>query len=96
MNRVQRLKETKSNKRRFVGLAILFFSVILVGVSVVDYSFNSLMKNEKRLEIISYKSHSDSLLEVSIMNKKIYMNTKYIEKDFQKLKSKFSKIIKLR
>ncbi len=96
MNRVQRLKEIKARRRRLTGFTVLLFSLIFIGIGITDYSFNSLMENEKRIKIISFKNCGNSRLEISFMNKSIYMNTRFIERDLHNLKAKMLKIIEFR
>ncbi len=96
MNRVERLKEKKTHKRKYVCLAILFFSVVFTGICTADYSINSLMNNQKCIKIFTYRNYGESSFEISVMNKKVHFNTKYIERDINKIKSKFSGLMNIR
>ncbi len=92
MNRVDRLREKKSHKRKYVSLVLFFLSVVFIGICTADYSINSLMMNQKCIKVISFKNNGGSVFEISLMNKKIHFNIKYIEKDIQNLRNRISDI----
>lgn len=96
MSRVERLKEKKSYRRKYVGLAVLFFSVVFAGICAADYSVNSLMTNQKCIKIISFRNYAESSFEISIMDKKVHFNTKYIEKDIKNIKNKISGLMNIK
>jgi cell division septal protein FtsQ len=93
MNRVEKLKQIKTHRRRAVLLTVFLFSLILTGIAITDYSFNSLMKNQRRIEVISFRNTDNSCLEISVMNEKITINTKYIEKDLNNIKDRILRLL---
>lgn len=92
MNRVEKLKQIKIRRRRAVVVTVLLFSLIITGIGITDYSFNSLMKNQRRIEVISFKNLKDSSLEISVMNESITLNTKFIEKDLKSIKDRILRL----
>jgi hypothetical protein len=85
LSRVERFREIRKFKRKLVFTFMLSFFLLLTGTSVADYSINNLMKNEKRLGIVSF-THRDDYLEISIMSYAIHINTTYIKKDYKNIK----------
>lgn len=63
--------------------------VVIIGTCITDYSFNYIMKNEQKLELLTFHSLDDNMLEIDILNKKLILNTKYLTRDYNRLKNKF-------
>ncbi len=89
MNRVDKFKRARSIRKRYMLSVALFFLVMVTGVIITDYSLNSLLKDEKGLNIIQVKS-VDNILEVWFMNNRFYINTKYIARDYRNFKNYIS------
>lgn len=87
MKRVERFKEIRIKQRRIVISLFLFFFMIISGICISDYSVNSLMKNENRIGLVTLEKKDASLYLLNILNIEIYINTRYVEEDFKKVKS---------
>lgn len=84
MNRHDRFK-TERVMRRKLSLTLFFCCVMLVtGMCVVDYSNNILIMNKAEFGIVAVHNYK-TYLEVSILNEKLYFNTKYISRDIEQL-----------
>lgn len=93
MSRVEEYRQKRHLKRKYAAAFILFLFIITAGICMSDYSFNSIMNNEKHLELIRFTKESGSYLEINLMNKKLFVNIKYISQDFQKIKNDAEKIL---
>ena len=85
MNRVEKFRQNRQLKLKIWIAFIFFLVIILTGIAVADYSVNSIMRNERRIEIFSIKEVSGTLIQISIMNQKLDINTKYIKRDYGRL-----------
>ena len=64
--------------------------LLVSGICIVDYSVNNLLNNNSSIDIISVKA-SETELEISILNYKLSLNTTYINRVINKLKSLINK-----
>ncbi|MCX7842677.1 MAG: hypothetical protein N2489_06345 [Clostridia bacterium] len=86
MGRLEKFKQERRN-RRIVGLSLLlFFILVISGILVADYSVNTLMRNEKHINIVSFERVGESLIHIKFMDAGIYINTTYIRRDYQRLR----------
>lgn len=88
MGRLEKFREARQSKRKYVFAFFLFFFLILPGLYIADYSTNTLMKNQNHAGIVSFKKLSDTYFELDILDKKIHINTIFVSRDFQNLKKK--------
>lgn len=66
---------------------MLLFFILITGMWAVDSSTNYLMSGKHSFEIINVENNPEHI-EITLMNKKLYINTKYINRDITKLKQK--------
>ena len=85
MNRLEKYKEIRKTRRRYVSLFLVFFSLLVLGACITDYALNGLMKDQKGINLVSLAS-SDTYAEISILNHKYYLNTTYISRDLERAK----------
>lgn len=88
MNRLEKFRESRRYRRKIFSSFFLFFSLLLTGICLVDYSVNSLMNGESRINIVLVQSE-ESKVEITLMNKKFRLDTKYIKKDMKKIRDFF-------
>lgn len=85
MNRVQKFREMRHFKRKLI-LAFSFFILILfIGIGVVDYSMSSLLCGKEQFGILSVGPYGEDYYKISVFNKNLYINTKYISRDYKRL-----------
>jgi len=95
VNRVERFRQYRHSKRKIIFIFLLFILLISTGLLVADYSVNSIMLNERKIEIISLVKLDDSYMELSLMKNKLYINTRYISRDCERLKDTLKNLIHL-
>lgn len=88
MGRVEQFRSARKMRWRYLGSFVLFFTLLIAGICTVDYSVNSIARNVNRVELISFRNIENSYYEVNLANKKFYINTTYIKRDYQRLKDK--------
>jgi len=85
MSRLERFREARKYRRKIFSSIFLFFLVLITGICIVDYTTNSLLKNENCISIF-YIQSGDSYVEITFMNNKFRLDTTYIERDRQKIR----------
>lgn len=85
MNRVQRFREIRHFKIKLILVISFFLLTLFAGIGAVDYSMSSLLRGEEGLGIFSMGPYGEDYYKVSIFNNSIYINTKYISRDYKKL-----------
>jgi hypothetical protein len=91
MSRVEKYKQQRNLRHKYMLSILLFFSLLTAGICTADYSINSLLGDESRVNVIELKNNG-TYLEFAVMNQKLYINTKYINRDLDKLKQGVSKL----
>lgn len=92
MGRVEVFKEVRRRKTKYVLLFLFVLVIMTLGILTVDSSVNHLMNDESSIKIFSVKNMGDAHLEICIMNKKLYVNIQYINRDIQWLKDALDKL----
>jgi len=85
MNRVQKFKELRRFKIKLTLMVFVFILILFTGIGVVDYSMSSLLKGRQSLGIFSVGAYCQDYYKVSVFDKSLYINTKYISQDYTKL-----------
>lgn len=88
MNRLEKFREARRYRRKIFSSFFLFFLLLFTGICIVDYTVNSLINGESRINIVSVES-KESRVEITLMNKKLRLDTKYIKKDMKKIRDFF-------
>ncbi|MCX7710429.1 MAG: hypothetical protein N2484_11345 [Clostridia bacterium] len=86
MGRVERFRQNRQTRRRITAAVTVFLVIMITGIAVADYSISCIMMNQDHIEIISAKEINGSFIQISFMNQKYYINTKYIKRDYNRLK----------
>lgn len=93
LSRVEKYRRKRiARKRYFVALSMLAV-LLAAGILAVDCSTNYLVSGRKGVAFASLDNRGDSL-EITVMNHKFHINTKYISRDLQALKKKIDGIMK--
>jgi len=94
VGRVEKFKEARMTKFKFVSSITLFFIVLFIGIIAVDYSLNSIVINSSSINVLKIEKVSENKLEIDFANKKYNLNTTYINRDLNRLKQKLSQMLK--
>lgn len=91
MNRVEKYRQRRITRKKYISAALIFFFLLTAGIVTVDYATNYLVSGRKGFALAAFDSH-DTILEITIMNRKIYINTQYINRDLNKLRNEMSNL----
>lgn len=91
MNRLEKFRQIRQVKRKFLSIVFLCVFLLISGICIVDYSVNSLIRNNKNVGLIELKS-SKSYIEVCLLNNKLYINTSYINRDIKRIRKLVSDV----
>jgi hypothetical protein len=67
MGRLERYRNFRRYKKKIIALVIFNLIILVAGICAVDYSVNSLMLENKRINIISF-NNTESSLEICFLN----------------------------
>ena len=90
MNRLERFRQERIRKRKYTLVLLLCLALLVLGIGTADYAVNSIMKNDNSIGIISVR-RTESYIEFSFLNRKLYLNTSYIKEDLRNLREAFQK-----
>ncbi|NLL04443.1 MAG: hypothetical protein GX270_01340 [Clostridiaceae bacterium] len=85
MNRVQKFREIRRFKIKLILVFSVFFLILFTGIAAADYSMSSLLSDEQRIHIFSIHPYGEEYYRISLFDKKMYINTKYISQDYKKM-----------
>lgn len=85
MSRLEKYRLKRSLRRKYFAAALLFFFLLSAGLISVDYSTNYLINGMQGIAAVAF-NNKETGLEVVFMNRKLYINTQYINHDLKKLK----------
>lgn len=85
MSRVQKFREIRRFRMKLVFAILFLLSILLVGIGVADYSISSLMSGEKGFGIFSIAHDKKEYCKISFFDKDLYINTKYLERDYNRV-----------
>lgn len=91
MSRLEKFREIRKNRRRLFFLFFSSFLLLGTGICVVDYSTSFLIRNEKRLNIVTFHSE-DTQVEIKVMNKPLRFDTKYLVNDIEYIRKRLKEI----
>lgn len=89
MNRVEKFRKIRIQRRKYFSSFFLFLVILWAGAFVADYSGGMLMGNETRSGIVAF-TNTGSYLEISVLNEKVFINTERLSKDLSNMKKFFS------
>jgi hypothetical protein len=93
MKRVEKYRESRYVKRKFILSFLLFFSLTIIGLCASDYSVNNILKNEKKIKLVCIEKKDSNIYKLDILNKSIEINTTYISRDYDNLKKALTGLI---
>jgi hypothetical protein len=93
MGRLESFKQIRVTRRRYILSAFIFIMLMIPGICISDYSVNSILMNEKRIEIVGIKNVNNTYLELNLLKKKYYINIKYLQRDYEKVKNRIFEMI---
>lgn len=91
MNRLEKFKQRRCLRKKYLSAAFVFFFILTAGLMSADYATNALMTGHQGIEFISFENRQ-TYLEIVLMNQKIYINTRYINRDTERLKNELIKL----
>lgn len=86
MSRLEKYREIRITRKRYLLSVIIFLMLIIPGLCIVDYSVNSIMKGENRIDVLAIKNIKSQYIEITLMNRKHYINTVYLRRDYERFK----------
>jgi cell division septal protein FtsQ len=95
-SRVERFKEHRKIKRKYLLAALILLLLLVMGILVSDYSVNYLLKDDKHVNIVGIKSVDEYQYEISFLDYRLYITTKYISRDYEKLRNLVSSFFNAR
>lgn len=91
MNRVERFRQRRILIKGYITAALLSLFFLTTGILAVDRATNRLVSGGQGVALAAFKSNGSSL-EITLMNRKIYLNTQYINSDMEHLREKLSQL----
>lgn len=92
-SRVERYHQKRIIRKRTITAILLFFFLLTGGILIVDYGTNHLVEGNEGVAMATVNSSND-FIEIKIMNRSIFLNKQYVNRDLQQLKEKLSEIFK--
>lgn len=90
MSRVERFKQARRAKKRYAITFVAFIIFMLGGICAADYSINSLMRNDNRIEVVRVEKSEDSRMTIHYLNREFQMDFRYVKRDWGRLQQWFS------
>ena len=91
LNRLEKFKLRRSLRKKYLSAVFIFFFILTAGLMSADYGTNTLMTGHQGIEFISFENRQ-SYLEIILLNKKIYIDTRYINRDAERLKNELTRV----
>lgn len=92
MGRVEKYRQLRALRQKYFFSIVIFFTLFTAGFCAADCSVNSLMDGQKGLNFFTLNNYG-SYIEVVFMNKKIDIDTEYVNKDLNRLRQQASRIL---
>ncbi len=93
LNRVERFRQRRILIKGYFTAAALSLFFLTTGILAVDRATNQLVSGRQGIALAAFDNNSSSL-EITLMNRKIYLNTQYINRDMDYLRKKFSQLFR--
>lgn len=90
MDRKNRFRKERIYKLKIFIVFVLFFTILLSGLLVVDINKSYVMYGEPKIELFQVQMLDNDKCEVNILNSKLDLNLKYIKRDINSIKSYFN------
>lgn len=88
MGRLERFKEIRVTRRRYILSILIFLMLMIPGICISDYSINSILRNEKRIEVVGVRNINNSYIELDLLKRKYYINIKYLFRDYENVRKR--------
>jgi hypothetical protein len=88
MNRVEEFKILRNHKRKCIFILLFFLTITITGILVSDFCINSIIKNEKKVDILKMESGIDTTIRLNVLNKEFDLQYGGVVNDFNEIKSK--------
>jgi hypothetical protein len=88
MNRVEEFKILRNHKRKCIFILLFFLTITITGILVSDFCINSIIKNEKKVDILKMESGKDTTIRFNVLNKVFDLQYGGVVNDFDEIKSK--------
>jgi hypothetical protein len=88
MNRVEEFKILRNHKRKCIFILLFFLIIIITGILVSDFCINSIIENEKKIDILKMESGKDTIIRFNVLNKVFDLHYGGVVNDFDEIKSK--------
>lgn len=92
MNRLDKFKQKRTLRQKYLFAAFISVFILTSGMLTSDYQINTLMSGNRDIEMVSLVN-KQTFLEITLFNRKILVNTQYINRDLKRLQSLFKNII---
>lgn len=89
MNRVERFRQRRILIKKYITAAAVCLFLLTAGILAVDRATNQLVSGGQGIALAAF-DNSASSLKITLMNSKIYLNTRYINRDIERLREKLS------
>lgn len=90
-SRVERYRQKRIIRKRTTTAILLFFFLLIAGILIVDNGTNHLVEGSDGVAMAAVNSSDDSI-EIILMNRSIFLNKQYINRDLKYLKDKLHEI----
>ena len=90
MARKIRLRQQRIYKLKIIFVFVLFFTMLFVGLLVVDLNKNYIMYGTPDIEIFQIEMLENDICQVNLLNSEFKLNLKYLKRDINNVKSYFN------
>ncbi|MDP4091871.1 MAG: hypothetical protein Q8920_00750 [Bacillota bacterium] len=85
MSRLEKYKEKRKRKRRYIISLIFVLTLFITGIFVADYSVNYMISGEKKTGVFNVQSRDGTHTDIIIFDRKLTLNTYYLQRDYKNL-----------
>lgn len=93
MNRVEKYRQKRISRMCYFTALLALAVLLAAGILAVDYSTNYLVSGRRGAALASLDNRGN-LLVITVMNHKLLIDTKYVNRDLQNLKKGIDSLIK--
>ncbi len=94
MGRLERYKIIRQTKIKYFFSFVLFFFILITGTITVDYCVNGISGNQAEIRLLSIEKVDDVVFRITFANKEFDLDTKYVSRDYNKIKSRLKNLLK--
>jgi len=86
--RLEIYRQKRIRRKRCIAAILLFVFMLAGGIIVVDKAINGLVSGRPDISLAAFENHG-STFEIRIMNRRILINTEYLNRDLERIKEFF-------